>query len=417
MGCSIKSVNYEPKEVVYYEPKYYLNFNDNTLNSLINSALKNNQDLKLAALNLKQAMLKANLTKSNFYPTPSISLDAKTNKNISDSTPWSSGFSNKLSISYEIDIFGKIMNDYDSLKWQSNLARLKMQDLRLSIVNSISSAYFNILYLNSALHNLNEYEKNLKKLNEIVMAKYLAQKEDKLSLDQSQQSLLNVQNQILSYKKELESNYEVIKNLTNTDDDLSLGFDTKIPSISLDVDYLALENRPDLNAAAASLNASFYDYKAGVKSLYPSISIGSSISGSAGKFIDSFGFKILSGNISINLPFLNYAKLKNNIKISYVEFEKRKTEYEKTLSKATNEVIKYLNQYKLDNEIYKNLFLIVRKNESILEIYEKRYGLGSDELKTLLEAKNSLINSQNSLLLQKYKLINDVLNYYKAIAK
>ncbi|WP_168236793.1 TolC family protein, partial [Campylobacter fetus] len=178
-----------------------------------------------------------------------------------------------------------------------------------------------------------------------------------------------------------------------------------------------LKNRPDINEAISNLNASFYDYKVSEKNLYPSVSIGASLSDSDSKFSDSFGFNILGGTLNINLPFLDYSRLKKQINISEAQFKKNVLTYEKTLSNAVNEVIKYVNYYEGDKQRYENMQNIKKEREMIVAIYESKYSEGKAELKDLLEAKNSLISVQNMLLNQKYRLLNDELSYYKAIAK
>ena len=53
----------------------------------------------------------------------------------------------------------------------------------------------------------------------------------------------------------------------------------------------------------------------------------------------------------------------------------------------------------------------------IVEIYNLKYNQGAVSLKDLLEAQNALISAQNTLASQKYELINDEINFYKAIAR
>ncbi|WP_318010185.1 hypothetical protein [Campylobacter fetus] len=80
-------------------------------------------------------------------------------------------------------------------------------------------------------------------------------------------------------------------------------------------------------------------------------------------------------------------------------------------------MIKYVNYYEGDKQRYENMQNIKKEREMIVAIYESKYSEGKAELKDLLEAKNSLISVQNMLLNQKYRLLNDELSYYKAIAK
>lgn len=419
IGCASKSLNYEVKEVSFYEPVWYMDFNQSTLNSLVKTALKNNEDVGVAALSLRQALLKAGVAKDDLFPTLSAGAKATSQRDISISNDWKNGFSSNFSLSYELDIFGKILDNYDARLWDSSTSELDLQNLKLTIVNSVVDTYFNILYVNDVVRNLELNLENLKSLDELVSLKYELGKEEILSVRQSKQNILNVQNQLLNQKRAQESNYEILKNLTRSEillDKFSLD-KVQTTDIGLEIKFDALSKRPDINAAISKLNSSFYDYKVSEKNLYPSISLGASLSDSASKFSDSFGFNILGGNLNINLPFLDYSRLKKQIDISELEFRKNVLGYEKALSNAANEVIKYVGFYDIDKKRYLNLEQIKEHNQKIVEIYENKYDFGRVELKDLLEAKNALISAQNSLLNQKYLLLNDEINYYKSIAK
>ncbi|ANE36088.1 TolC-like outer membrane efflux protein [Campylobacter iguaniorum] len=419
VGCAAKSLNYEVKEVSFYEPVWYMDFNQSTLNSLVKTALKNNEDVSMAALSLRQALLKAGVAKDDLFPTAQAGAKATTSRDISTSNDWKNGFSSNFSLSYELDIFGKILDNYDARLWDAKTSELDLQNLKLTIVNSVVDTYFNILYVNDVVRNLELNLENLKSLDELVRLKYELGKEEILSVRQSKQNILNVQNQLLSQKRAQESNYEILKNLTRSEillDKFSLEA-VQTTDIGLEIKFEELGKRPDINAAISKLNSSFYDYKISEKNLYPSVSLGASLSDSASKFSDSFGFNILGGNLNINLPFLDYSRLKKQINISELEFRKNVLGYEKALSNAANEVIKYVGFYDIDKKRYLNFEQIKEHNQKIVEIYENKYDFGRVELKDLLEAKNALISAQNSLLNQKYLLLNDELNYYKAIAK
>ncbi|MFW5613350.1 MAG: TolC family protein [Campylobacter hyointestinalis] len=418
VGCASKNIDYKVKEVSFYTPTWYLDFNQTVLNRLIDTALKNNEDINIAVLSLRQAMLKAGVAKADFFPTPSANAKASTSRDISKDNDWKNGFSSDFSLSYELDIYGKIFDNFESLSWDAASSNLNLANLKLTIINSITDTYFNILYINDAIRNLKQNLVNLNELDRLVITKYELGKEEILSVRQSKQNLLDLQNSLLTQQKNLQTSYEVLKNLTRSDislDDLSLS-GVELRDISLDIKFDTLKNRPDINEAISSLNAGFYSYKVAQKDLYPSINIGASLSDSDTKLSDSFGFNIIGGNLSIKLPFLDYARLSKQVKISEAEFEKRVLTYEKTLSNATNEVIKYKLYYDIDKQSYENLLSIVEQRVMIVGIYESKYALGKAQLKDLLEDKNLLISAQNSLLNQKYRLLNDEIGYYKAIA-
>ena len=430
-ACATKALNYDPKDIKRdYNATWQYNFNIAELDSLIAEALKNNEDLETASLNLYQAMLRANIALSDLAPTPSASTRASSNRDIKAGGASARSFTADVSLSWELDIFGRIYDAYESAKFETIASLLNLEDVRESLVNSVISAYFNILYLNEQKANLLLNYENMLKLHEIVKIKESLGREEPLALSQSAGNLLSLQNSLNNADKDLNASFESLKNLTRTQFLPS----TKISEISLpkaDLGTISAENndgelniswlsrlssRPDVNMALAQLNAGFYDYKASQKDFLPRINLGGSLSSSSDKISDAYTFNLLSGNVSISLPFLNFYKLRQNLKISEAEFNKLRLNYEKTLANAINEALRFASDYELDSQSLVNSENIITEREKILAIYEQKYSLGRAELKDLLSAQNDLLSAKNSLANMKYQVLRDLIGFYKASA-
>ena len=430
-ACATKALNYDPKDIKRdYNATWQYNFNIAELDSLIAEALKNNEDLETASLNLYQAMLRANIALSDLAPTPSASTRASSNRDIKAGGASARSFTADVSLSWELDIFGRIYDAYESARFEAIASLLNLEDVRESLVNSVISAYFNILYLNEQKANLLLNYENMLKLHEIVKIKESLGREEPLALSLSAGNLLSLQNSLNNADKDLNASFESLKNLTRTQFLPS----TKISEISLpkaDLGTISAENndgelniswlsrlssRPDVNMALAQLNAGFYDYKASQKDFLPRINLGGSLSSSSDKISDAYTFNLLSGNVSISLPFLNFYKLRQNLKISEAEFNKLRLNYEKTLANAINEALRFASDYELDSQSLLNSENIITEREKILAIYEQKYSLGRAELKDLLSAQNDLLSAKNSLANMKYQVLRDLIGFYKASA-
>ena len=430
-ACATKAINYDPKYIKRdYNATWQYNFSIAELDILIAQALKNNEDLETASLNLYQAMLRANIALSDLAPTPSATTRASSNRDIKAGGASARSFTADVSLGWELDIFGRIYDAYESARFEAIASSLNLEDVRESLVNSVISAYFNILYLNEQKANLLLNYENMLKLYEIVKIKESLGREEPLALSQSAENLLSLQNSLNNADKDLNASFESLKNLTRTQFLPS----TKISEISLpkaDLGTISAENndgelniswlsrlssRPDVNMALAQLNAGFYDYKASQKDFLPRINLGGSLSSSSDKISDAYTFNLLSGNVSISLPFLNFYKLSQNLKISEAEFNKLRLNYEKTLANAINEALRFASDYELDSRSLLNSQNIITEREKILAIYEQKYSLGRAELKDLLSAQNDLLSAKNSLANMKYQVLRDLIGFYKASA-
>lgn len=434
-GCASKALNYDPQPIKRdYNATWQYDFKIPELDSLIAHALKNNEDLATASLNLYQAMLSSNLALSDLAPTPSANTKASSSRDRKVSGSTTKNFSADVSLSWELDIFGRIYDSYESARFEAIASSLSFEDVKESLVNSVISAYFNILYLNEQKANLLANYENMQKLHEIVRIKESLGREEPLALSQSKQNLLSLQNSLNNADKDLNASFESLKNLTRTQNlprtkiseialpkadlgEINTLNNAENNASELSFSWLArLSSRPDVNMALAKLNAGFYDYRASQKDFLPSINLGGSLSSSANKISDAYTFNLLSGNISISLPFLNFYRLSQNLKISEAEFNKLRLNYEKTLANAINEALRYASDYELDSQNLLNSEYIITEREKILVIYEQKYALGRAELKDLLGAQNDLLSARNSLANMKYQVVRDMIGFYKASA-
>ena len=206
-GCASKKLDYEIKDVEFYTPQWYKDFNQTMLNNLIDMALKNNEDIGVAALNLEIAMINAGIASDKFIPSMSGEIGANSSRDISKSDEFGSSFNSKFSLSYELDIFGKIYDSYKSKEWLWSASRSTLENLRLTIINQVANGYFNILYLNDSLRSLEANLNNAKMLDNIVTLKYKNGKEELLAIKQSEQNILKLQKAFIFLKSSLKGNW------------------------------------------------------------------------------------------------------------------------------------------------------------------------------------------------------------------
>ena len=113
----------------------------------------------------------------------------------------------------------------------------------------------------------------------------------------------------------------------------------------------------------------------------------------------------LGGTVNINLPFLQWNKIKWNIKISEADFENARLNLTSSVNTALNEVDTYYYSYEKSVSLLDNLSRRY-DNDAKISVYNRmRYEAGATELKDWLDAKTSENSSMLSLLEGKYNTI------------
>ena len=430
-GCAVKNIDENYKQILLEDnasrelnlnTSWWKEYHQSYLDELVELALKNNTDLAKAAINVNKALAQAGVLEANLIPSFNAGIEAGSSKNIKEGGASSRSFGSSIGLSYEIDLWQKLANSKDAAMFEAEATKFDLEASKLSVINSVSDAYFQILYLNESIKTYEQILEIYNELNKIVGLKFELGKEEALSLKHINSQQLNAQNKIESAKKELVTAKKTLRILLNESPEFELKFEdltlspVKRVGVDLEVPTNAIANRPDLRAAIYRIEEGILNYKASQKEFYPSITLGASLKSSTNKKEEVFSLKFLNGNIALNLPFLNYHKLKSNLKVSEANFELAKLNYISTLNSALNEIDAFYKSYLNDEVLLVNYQEQIKNYEEISKIYELKYSYGKVELKQFLEAKNSELEAKIGLLKAKYTLLQDELNIYKAMA-
>ncbi|WP_122862884.1 TolC family protein [Campylobacter showae] len=429
-GCAVTQINENYEQILLKEDasadikinrEWWTGYGQARLNELISLALKNNIDLAKSAIAVNKALAQAGVLQADLVPSFNANLGVETGKNIKTGGSWSESYKSGVSLSYEIDLWRKLANSADAAMWEANATKYDLEAARLALINSVADAYFEAKYQKESINLYEKTLKNYEELEAIIKAKFELGKEEELSLKQVKSSVISAKNRILNASKSLDAAEKTLRNLLNVKPEFELNLSGNLSDVSpqgvnLNVPLYVIGARPDLQAAISRIKEALLGVKVSEKNFYPSITVGVGLSGSGDSASEGLKLNFLSGNIAINLPFLNYSKLKSKLKISELEFETMKLNYAQTLTTALNEIDAGYKNLQKDEAVLRNLNENLRNLSSISDIYKLKYDYGKTELKNYLEAQNSLLEGRISLLAQKYKILQDEIGIYKAAA-
>ena len=429
-GCAVTQINENYEQILLKDDasadikinrEWWTGYGEARLNELISLALKNNIDLAKSAVAVNKALAQAGVLQADLVPSFNANLGAETGKNIKTGGSWSESYKSGISLSYEIDLWRKLANSADAAMWEANATKYDLEAARLALINSVADAYFEAKYQKESINLYEKTLKNYEELEAIIKAKFELGKEEELSLKQVKSSVISAKNRILNAAKSLDAAEKTLRNLLNVRPEFELNLGGNLSDISpqgvnLNVPLYVIGARPDLQAAISRIKEALLGVKVSEKNFYPSITVGAGLSGSGDSASEGLKLNFLSGNIAINLPFLNYSRLKSKLKISELEFEAMKLNYAQTLTTALNEIDAGYKNLQKDEAVLRNLNENLRNLSFISDIYKLKYDYGKTELKNYLEAQNSLLEGWTSLLAQKYKILQDEIGIYKAAA-
>lgn len=296
-----------------------------------------------------------------------------------------------------------------------------METTRLALINNVVDSYFHLVYLNQAIRVTEENIGFYTQLLQIINNKFTSGKVDALEPLTAEKSLLASRNSLMTLENNRKTVEQTLRNLLNLRPGDKLDIKTAdilmtpATNVDLNVPISALGLRPDVKAAEYRIQSAFLDWESVKASVYPSVTIGSTLSTASNKSSSMFNVPFLGGTVNINPSILQWNKIKWNIKISEADFENARLNLTSSVNTALNEVDTYYYSYEKSVSLLDNLSRRY-DNDAKISVYNRmRYEAGATELKDWLDAKTSENSSMLSLLEGKYNTITYENAIYKSL--
>ena len=410
------------------DEQWWRGYNDPQLNELVEQAIKNNLDLAKSAIAVNRALYNANLVGANLVPTFSGSGSSSASKGVGSSNNTNSvGTSTvnntaSFNLSYTIDLWRRLADSASAAEWEHKATQEDLKAARLSLINSVVATYYQIAYYKDAIAVTNRTIKNYEQISNILNNKLKVGAIDPLAVEQAQQATLSARNSVAGLETSLKTAEKTMRNLLNLQPNQPLPsrypniLNVKLQGVDTNVPVSAIANRPDVAMRLNRLQSAFKTLTATEKSWFPTLTLGGAISGSARSASNVADNPIANGMFSFDLPFLDWNRVKNNVKISEADYTTARMNYEQTITSALNEIDSYYYTYNQSRSSFDLLEQTYEKNRKITTYYQNRYNQGVAEFRDWISAMNTELSSQISLLNQKYTILTNENLVYQAMA-
>ena len=319
---------------------------DTTLQKLISDALEYNKDMLIAAERVRELEYRYRIQRSDLWPAISAEAYADNEYNNyggDDSEPDDPELGPKLSLSWEIDLWGH-------LRWAS---REKLAEylsgvearraLKMTLVADVARAYFELLALDNELNivrrtlNTRQAAVNKAKLrfdggltSEVPYQQSLVELASTASLVPDLEARVAMKESELafltgSYPRAIERGKAL----------LELSYGREIP---LGVPSQLIERRPDIRAAYQDLLAAQAAVGVAQAERFPTFTIDLSGGLESNSFLDVLKSPFYYAAASLASPVFAFGKKKSQLKAAVSRYNQSRYEYEKTVMQAFREV-------------------------------------------------------------------------------
>ena len=153
---------------------WWRNFNDPELNRLVELALARNNDLAAAAIRLRRAQYQAGLAEDKLIPQPGASAKLSRNRNLYGDRAISRSNGVELTVSYEVDLWGKLSRQRDAAQWEALATVQDRESTALSLVGTTATLYWRTAFINQRIATSEESIAYARRTQDLVRAQYRA---------------------------------------------------------------------------------------------------------------------------------------------------------------------------------------------------------------------------------------------------
>lgn len=404
--------------------QWWTGYGSDALDRTVTLAQERNINLARSAIAVNRAMYQARLLSADLLPTFSADGSAQASRGLDDgsaSPTWRQTWQGGVSVSYELDLWRRLRDTADAGEWEYRATIEDLASTRLTLINNVVSGWFYLAYIDQAIRVTERSVERYERLAKLAESKYSLGKIDPLEKLQAEQSLLSARNDLASLRAQRAEALQTMRNLLNLrpgetmeEESVDLLAMPVVP-VDLNVPLAALSARPDIHAAEARLQSAFKTLEADRSAWYPAISVGSTLNVSSDKARTFFDVPVLSGLVSLNLPFLDWNRLYWNVKISQSDFESARLDLEEAVTTALNDVDAACAAYVEARLTLEQTLAKHERDVRIAEYYRERYEHGATEFKDYLDALNTADSSALSALSSKYTLLSRESGIYMAV--
>ena len=395
-------------------------FTDVQLQALIEKALQQNVDLLTANLSTQQA--EAQLKSARLSFLPSLSLAPSISASKTEGTPTAYSYTLPVQASWQIDLFGSLLNASRSTQVQLLSARAYQQLVRSRVIAGVANSYYTLLMLDRQL----QLSQDAAELAAHTLEVMKAQKEVGLAMESSVQSakanLHAVEASIPEIKRQITTTENALALLLG-ESPRSYGRSSlasqQLPStFALGVPVQLLSARPDVRVAELALANCYYQTNSARAAFYPSLNISGSAgwTGALGEAISNPMKFIASALGTLTQPLFAQGKLVAGLRVAKAEEEKARLAFQQSLYNAGAEVSNALALYQASEAKIKAETQQIESLEKNVEIVEMLFKTGkTSSYLEVITALQSLLQAQLSLIQDQFSKMQAVVNLYNAL--
>ena len=410
-------------------------YSDPFLIALIDSAINNNLDLKIAESSIRAAQESYKQAQAAFFPSLGVSAGVGVSgRNIGGTlqSVWSYSMlmestvqTTAVAATWEIDVWGKLASVERSQRAALEQTELYYKAVITELVAAVASAYYQLLVYDEQLRIYETSAQTRKQSLEVVEAMKEAAFTNEVAVNQSAAQYLNVMASIPQTKNSIQNTENLIATLIGIEPQEikrstfreSL-FVEEIDMLKVGVPAQLLANRPDIMAVEQGLIRAHEYWNYTRAAMYPSFVISGNAGFNTTQFNNWFSYpESFIGNLigGVTQPIFAQRKLKTQKNIAEEQKLQAIYSYKNSILLAQKEVANALAFYQFSKESIVYQEQLVEHLNSAVSGSSELFKNGFVSYLDLLYAEDNALSSSIGLLQTQFQNARAKIELYRAL--
>ena len=408
-------------------------FRDRRLQSLVEQALTNNRDLRVAAANLAAARAQVRVVRANQFPAVGVTGSVTRTEAGSGSTTNGSGtngtgdrtsYSVQGGISsFELDFFGKYASATQAQRDTALSTEAAARTVRLGLVADLAQAWANYAADNDLLRIAQATAANAERSVTLTSARLKGGVAPRTDLRQAEQVLETARGDVASQRTALAQDVNAIRLLVGADFDQSL-LPASVDEVNQSLAVLpagtssqVLLRRPDVVEAEYSLRAANADIGTARAELFPSISLTGLLGFASNALSALFDNGAFTASLGANASWsiFNAGGRVANVDVAKAQRDAALATYEKAIQTAFREVADALADQGTLNERMRAASRFTEAASDTARLTEASYRQGITSSLENLDAQRSLYSARQQEIAVRLAAASNRITLYRVL--
>jgi multidrug efflux system outer membrane protein len=396
---------------------------DARLQRLVEIALANNRDLRIAALNLQQVQAEYRIQRSALLPTVAAFADESASRTPTNSVAVRRQWEVGVQASWELDFFGRLRSLSDAALEQYFASGEARRAAQILLVSQVADQYLALLAFDEQLAVTRQTLATAEESYKIVKLQFDTGTAPELSLQQAL-SVVELANANLAAQERARAQTEnglVLLLGQPLPADLApavpLGEQQILADIPAGLPSDLLARRPDILQAEALLRSENANIGAARAAFFPNISLTANVGTASAALSGLFGAGSLAWSFAPSLvrPIFEGGALRANLDLATIRKDIGVAQYEKAIQTAFSEVADGLAARGTFDEQLAAQERYTATQQRSLELSQFRYRNGVDSYLQVLTAQTGYYNAQLALVAAREQRLANLVDLYRAL--